>query len=112
MASSISLRKSWFGMARLKPHIAPPSIGHLSLTIIGQLSKLLDMEQNPLITEIEAYCATAGISPSTLGVRAVGNSRLFDRLKRRDEEGQRLADRVRAYMAANPASSNANEAAE
>lgn len=60
------------------------------------------MQQQSLIKLIENYCADAGIEPSTLGVRALGNSRFFDRLKRKlgkiEEDGEKLV----AYMAANP----------
>lgn len=55
-----------------------------------------------IIDEIQAYCEAAGISPSTLGVRALGNSRYFDRLQRRIEKTAEDADRLRAYMAENP----------
>lgn len=61
------------------------------------------MEQNPLISEIERYCEAAGISPSTLSVRVLGNSRFYDRLIRRDEKIGDAAAKLRAYMAANPA---------
>ena len=55
-----------------------------------------------IIEEIQAYCEAAGISPSTLGVRALGNSRYFDRLKRRLDKTAEDADRLRTYMAENP----------
>jgi hypothetical protein len=60
------------------------------------------MEHKSLITEIELYCARANISPSTLGVRVLGNSRFLDRLKRRVEKGDKDAEALRAFMAENP----------
>ncbi|WP_442772702.1 hypothetical protein [Paenirhodobacter enshiensis] len=57
---------------------------------------------NDFLEEITTYCAMAGISPSTLGVRAIGNSRFVDRLRRRVEKTQADVQRVRAYIAANP----------
>ena len=70
------------------------------------------MQNDPLIHEIENYCTQAGISPSTFGVRAVGNSRFLDRLKRRSAEADRIAGKARAYMAANPPAQNVSEAAK
>lgn len=66
------------------------------------MASISAMQQQSLIKTIEEYCASAGIEPSTLGVRALGNSRFFDRLKRKlgkiEEDGEKLL----AYMAANP----------
>lgn len=56
-----------------------------------------------LIAEITDYCERAGISASTLGVRALGNSRFLDRFTRKTEKAEEDALKVRAYMAANPA---------
>ncbi len=60
------------------------------------------MEHKALIDAITDYCATAGISPSTLCVRAIGNSRFFDRLKRRAERIETDASRLQSWMAQNP----------
>lgn len=64
------------------------------------------MEHKSLISEIELYCEQANISPSTLGVRALGNSRFFDRLKRKIEKGERDAEALRSFMAQNPPQSS------
>lgn len=61
------------------------------------------MEQKTLIDEIRDYCARANIEPSTLGVRALGNSRIMDRLERRIDRLETDEKRLRDYMAANPA---------
>lgn len=61
------------------------------------------LAMSDIIETIEAYCKEAGISPSTLCVRATGNGRLFDRLKRRVEQDREYASRIEAYMAENPA---------
>lgn len=60
------------------------------------------MQQTSIIEEVTHYCACAGIQPATLAVRVLGNSRFFDRLKRRQEKAAQDAERLRAYMAANP----------
>jgi len=60
------------------------------------------MENTPLIHLIEKYCREAGISPATLGVRAAGNSRLYERLRRRKERDAEVAEKVRRYIAENP----------
>jgi hypothetical protein len=60
------------------------------------------MDQKSLISEIVDYCAKAGIKPSTLSVRALGNSRFFARLVRRDAQIGDAAHRIRAYMEQNP----------
>ncbi len=63
------------------------------------------MRNHDFISDVERYCGAAGISPSTLGVRAIGNSRFLDRFKRRVETLAEDESRIRAYMAANPAPS-------
>ena len=60
------------------------------------------MKHDPLIQEIDDYCAKAGISPSTLGLRVLGNSRFFDRLKRRLQKTDDDVAKLRAFMAENP----------
>ncbi len=60
------------------------------------------MQQTSIITEVNDYCARAGIQPSTLAVRVLGNSRFFDRMRRRLEKADADAEKLRAYMAANP----------
>ena len=55
-----------------------------------------------LLVEIEDYCRRLGIKASTLGVRALGNSRYFERLERRAGRDADDAARLRAFMAANP----------
>ncbi len=62
------------------------------------------MSTEHLLEKIDAYCREAGISPSTLGVRATGNSRLYERLRARKERDAAVAAKVEAYIAANPPS--------
>ncbi|MDF2140837.1 hypothetical protein [Paenirhodobacter sp. CAU 1674] len=57
---------------------------------------------NALLDEIRQYCERAGISPSTLGVRALGNSRFFDRLQRKADKISEDAERLRKFMENNP----------
>ena len=60
------------------------------------------MQQANIIDEVNDYCARAGIQPSTLAVRVLGNSRFFDRMRRRLDKAEADADKLRAYMAQNP----------
>jgi hypothetical protein len=60
------------------------------------------MSTEHLLQKIRTYCEQVGISPSTLGVRAVGNSRLYERLQTRIEREAEVEAKVDAYMAANP----------
>jgi len=69
------------------------------------------MEHRTIIDEVQDYCTRAGISPSTLGVRALGNSRFLDRLHRKIEKFEEDADKLRAFMAANPVPSETTGAA-
>ncbi len=62
------------------------------------------MKDTSIITEVETYAKSAGLSPSTVCVRATGNSRLLDRLKRRANQTETDLVRLRAYMAENPTS--------
>lgn len=55
-----------------------------------------------LLTSILAYCKRRRISPSTLGQNAVKNSKLVERLRSGGSVSLRTAERVRAYMDANP----------
>lgn len=61
------------------------------------------MTADDLITLIETYAAARGISPATVTSRAVGNSRLYDRLKNGGSCTLEVARRLQAYIAANPA---------
>lgn len=70
------------------------------------------MTNEQFITEIEAYCKDANLKPSTVCVRALGNSRFFDRLKRRTVKIEQDVNKIREYMAQNPPKpTNQNEAA-
>ena len=60
------------------------------------------MENTDIIQQIEEYCSKAKISPSTLGVRALGNSRILDRLSRKIEKFEEDVATLRDWMAANP----------
>lgn len=60
------------------------------------------MEKKPILEEIADYCAAANISPSTLGVRALGNSRFVERYERKLEKLSEDESSLRAYMRDNP----------
>lgn len=73
------------------------------MTRYGQLANCFTiMEKNSLLKEITDYCAAANISPSTLGVRALGNSRFLDRLERKLEKLTEDEASIRHYMRNNP----------
>jgi hypothetical protein len=55
-----------------------------------------------LLSEAEAYCGAVGIKLATLGYYATNDTRLFARLKSGGECLPRTAEKVRAYMRANP----------
>lgn len=61
------------------------------------------MKKTNLLSDVRAYCRAAGISPSTLGVKALGNSRFFERLERKLAKADEDETKIRDYMAANPA---------
>ena len=58
------------------------------------------MTTEQLISEIEAYASDRGIAPATVTSRAVGNSRLYHRLKDGKSCTLGVAERLREYMAA------------
>lgn len=60
------------------------------------------MTEKNLLNELREYCRLAGLKPSTVCVRALGDSRFVARHERRLVQMQKDADRLRAYMAANP----------
>jgi len=53
-----------------------------------------------LISEIEAHARKSGIAPATVTSRAVGNSRLYARLKDGKSCTIDVAERLRAFMKA------------
>jgi len=57
------------------------------------------MTQNDLIQEIEAFAARRGVAPATVTSRAVGNSRLYSRMKSGGGCTLAIAERLRAWMA-------------
>lgn len=60
------------------------------------------MTAQELISEIDSYCTKAGITPATLCVRAIGNSRFYPRLLRRIENDARVAEKIRQFISENP----------
>lgn len=61
--------------------------------------------EKDIITEVTEYCAKAGISPVTIGVRVLENSRLMERLDRRIKLTERDSTLLRAYMTSHPVES-------
>lgn len=61
------------------------------------------MTYNSILNELDEYCAAAGLKPSTVCVRALNDSRYVTRHNRRIEVLERDAQKIRDYIAANPA---------
>lgn len=77
-------------------------IWQLAIDFGWQMPNHALMDPNIIIAEIDAYSAQTGMKPTTLCQRALGNARLYDRIKRRVEKYGEEAQRLRAFMAANP----------
>ena len=60
------------------------------------------MDYPDIISEIEAYCEAADLKPSTVCVRAIENSRFYEREKRRAEMLAEKARLIRAYIKEHP----------
>lgn len=72
------------------------------MTIDGCSSNLRRMTDEKILAEVEAYCSKMGLSPSTVCVRATGNSRLMDRIRRRLDQLDTDIERLRVFMIENP----------
>lgn len=57
------------------------------------------MQTQNLILAIEAFAASRGLSPATVTGRAVGNSRLYQRMKRGGGCTLATAERLLGYLA-------------
>lgn len=59
---------------------------------------------NPLaiIAEIDAHSLATGLKPTTICERALGNARLYERLKRRVDNDLATVAKLRSWMAQNP----------
>ena len=60
------------------------------------------MKHEDILVELEAYCKSVGLKPSTVCVRALNDSRYAKRMKRRLVAIERDAEKLRKYMAENP----------
>lgn len=60
------------------------------------------MNRHQLINAIREYAERSNLAPSTVTLRAVNNSRLFDRLSGGGDCTTEIAGKLIAYMAANP----------
>lgn len=70
------------------------------LTSAGQLSLIAVMDHNALIQAIEAHAAKRNLAPGTITSRAVGNAKLYKRLKDGKSCTVRIAQAVLAYIEA------------
>lgn len=57
------------------------------------------MTHADIISEIEAFAAARGIAPATVTSKAVGNSRLYHRMKEGGGCTIKIAEKLREYMA-------------
>lgn len=62
------------------------------------------MKPTDIIEMIDAHAAETGLSRATICERATGNTRLYERLLRRQERDVEDARRIRAYIEAHRAS--------
>src|SRR5579885_1691395 len=62
------------------------------------------MNAQELLQEISEYCRQIGLAESTFGRRAVNDGKLAARLRNGGRIPTDTLDRIRAFMAANPAS--------
>ena len=60
------------------------------------------MTRDTIIAAIDAYAAACGLSPATVTSRAVGNSRLYARLRAGGSCNLDTAERVSAFIKSNP----------
>ena len=66
-----------------------------------RMAKPLD-EHKDLIDDVLAYCAKAGIKPSTFGQRALTNRHFIARLQEGGHAFPRTVEKVRKYIADHP----------
>ena len=69
------------------------------------------MTKQDLIDAIEQYSHRTGIAPATVTGRAVGNSRLYQRMKSGGSCTMDVAARLVAFMHENPSQSDDEDAA-
>lgn len=62
----------------------------------------MPMDPNTIISDLDDYSRKTGLKPPTICQYALGDARLYERLKKRSEKLKDQAERLRAYMAANP----------
>ncbi len=74
----------------------------MSVDEIGHLSNMPGMDAHSLISRIEAYCAASGYTPGTVGLKAVNNSRLYERLRDGGSCTLETAGRLLEWLASNP----------
>jgi len=68
-------------------------------------------DPNNIIAEIDDYSRRTGLKPTTICQNALGNARLYDRLRARLSRLDGEAERLRGYMAANPPPDTRKDAA-
>lgn len=68
------------------------------------------MSTDDLIREVEAYARERGLAPATIVSRAVDNGRLYGRLKSGFGCNVKTAERIRAFIAAERATTSGGAA--
>lgn len=74
------------------------------------MPNIVAMDPSIIIAEIDAHARASGLKPTTICQQALGNARLYERIKRRCEKYANEAARLRKWMSENPP--QASEAAE
>ncbi|MDH2325986.1 hypothetical protein QCN27_03805 [Cereibacter sp. SYSU M97828] len=69
------------------------------------------MDPNIIIAELDRYSRISGLKQTTICQNALGNARLYERLKRRAERMEVEAAALRAWMENNPPTSTPDESA-
>ena len=59
-----------------------------------------------LLSDIDAYCAAAGIKPTTFGAYVANDGEFVARLERQRDRQKQYAERVYAYMRTHPVASD------
>lgn len=69
------------------------------------------MTYETILEELKDYCRATGLKPSTVCVRALNDSRYVARHQRRLDALNRDANKIRQYMAENPAPAGTDQVA-
>lgn len=66
------------------------------------MPNIASMDPSIIIAEIDAHAQASGLKATTICQRALGNARLYERIKRRCDRYAEEAEKLRRWMAENP----------